>query len=1214
MAYKAYLNGTELFFDSTLQDESFFLSYAVLDMEANTSGDFTFRIPSTHPSYNSFHRMSDYVDVYRDDDIIFSGRVYSITEETDTQRLISCEGLLAILHDSIFRPITFDGTLRNLVRAIIASHNSQVEASKQIAEGTLTITDSEVYRDYQNYETNISRLQDLVSSFGGYVFLRKTNSGYALDWLSDFTDACDQVIELCSNLITITEEENSDNLITVLVPVGATKDDGSFVTIESVNGGHDYIVASSTYTDQYGYIVGTRRWEDVNVPQILKTKAQNYLTALLQPRVTIELTAADLADAGYDVEAFRIGQKITVKSDPHGIDNVQFDCQHQLLNLLYPEQNRLTLGEIRPGYVQSLRIGTAELSRYIDQIAAGYTPKTMLQTAIESATSLITGNDGGYVVMHDSDADTYPDEILVMDSPDIDTAVKVWRFNNSGLGYSSTGYSGTYGLALTMDGAIVADRITTGTLNADLLRGGIIRGQQGDSYWNLVTGELHIGGSGNVDKSKVFITTPTPPYYYGDLWITERSETSGVAGYAVAGYAIAGDESSGEGGKIMACTYTRTSGSFNPDDWHLVTNYVDTSELQVLEQRVDSAELNIIQNRAEIQLKASTEYVDAFGDRVSACEAEIDVFSDEISMMVTDEDITGNYVVGKINLTSTTATIAASHIDLQGAVTISDLNSTAKAALVSSSTAKVQYYLSTSTTSTIGGSWSDTIPTWTSGKYIWTRIATTKTNVDGTTETTYSPAVYDSNLSTACSKSSSSYATIADWCYSNNLTYIDGSKLYTGTVSAVKIAVGAVTEEKLASSAVTSGKIASSAVTSAKIADGAITSGKIGSGAVTEVKLSNGSVTVDKIGAGAVTTVKLSDGSVTTAKIPSYAITGVKIADNAITARCITANAVTANAIAANAITTDKLAANAVTAAKISAGAITTDKLAATAVTAAKIDTTDLFSQNLTATNFHLEGGDINLSTSTETEDKIFLSYDRYESAVSRNVRFTNKMQPKGFTLYNNLLRTSPQDDNLGTISYYQAHRLSFFVNTYEDIPVVNFGVAYGNSTGYRGFLQIYRGRATQLLVEVCEGVTSCGWVGVHDSGGATTAYLAGDGGYCAAYHWTTLSDRRVKTDISCLDIDESARLIYSLKPSRFRFKSNDALVHHGFIAQEVEETINDDDWGIVTETLTNQAGSPNSDEPTYKTLEYSELIADLVATAQKHHEEIEMLKAKLEA
>ena len=99
---------------------------------------------------------------------------------------------------------------------------------------------------------------------------------------------------------------------------------------------------------------------------------------------------------------------------------------------------------------------------------------------IDHATNLITGNLGGYVVLHDSNGDGKPDEILIMDNPDITQAVKVWRWNQNGLGYSGTGYAGPFDkLALTNDGMIVADRIKTG----------VISDMAGNSTINMTNGE-----------------------------------------------------------------------------------------------------------------------------------------------------------------------------------------------------------------------------------------------------------------------------------------------------------------------------------------------------------------------------------------------------------------------------------------------------------------------------------------------------------------------------------------------------------------------------------------------------------------------------------------------------------------------------------------------------------------------------------------------------
>lgn len=118
----------------------------------------------------------------------------------------------------------------------------------------------------------------------------------------------------------------------------------------------------------------------------------------------------------------------------------------------------------------------ADIITEITSESLGDVPSTsMMATAIANATNKITGNNGGYVVLH-KNADGQPYELLVMDSPDINTAVNIWRWNLGGLGFSSTGYSGDFSaVALTMDGQINADLITVGTLSANRIKGGILQ-------------------------------------------------------------------------------------------------------------------------------------------------------------------------------------------------------------------------------------------------------------------------------------------------------------------------------------------------------------------------------------------------------------------------------------------------------------------------------------------------------------------------------------------------------------------------------------------------------------------------------------------------------------------------------------------------------------------------------------------------------------------
>ncbi len=99
-------------------------------------------------------------------------------------------------------------------------------------------------------------------------------------------------------------------------------------------------------------------------------------------------------------------------------------------------------------------------------LASNYVSQSMLEDSIKAATDLITGNRGGYVVLHDSNEDGLPDEILVMDEPNVNDALKVWRWNSGGLGYSSTGYNGPFNPAIDSEGRIVANMISTGSLDA----------------------------------------------------------------------------------------------------------------------------------------------------------------------------------------------------------------------------------------------------------------------------------------------------------------------------------------------------------------------------------------------------------------------------------------------------------------------------------------------------------------------------------------------------------------------------------------------------------------------------------------------------------------------------------------------------------------------------------------------------------------------------
>lgn len=126
-----------------------------------------------------------------------------------------------------------------------------------------------------------------------------------------------------------------------------------------------------------------------------------------------------------------------------------------------------------------------------DQIREDVPTTSMMQEAIANGTAMITGNSGGYVVLK-KNANGQPEELLVMDDPDIEEAENVWRFNNSGLGFSSNGYDGPYETAWTIDGTFYANWIKAGTMSANRVRTGTITSY--DGLVSIVLGDENTAG------------------------------------------------------------------------------------------------------------------------------------------------------------------------------------------------------------------------------------------------------------------------------------------------------------------------------------------------------------------------------------------------------------------------------------------------------------------------------------------------------------------------------------------------------------------------------------------------------------------------------------------------------------------------------------------------------------------------------------------------
>lgn len=531
--YKIYAEGI-LLCDSRI-DELAVIS-PIVTLGANTAGSFQFTLPPEHPKYCLIKRRTSVISVYRDEEKepVFQGICTEENIDFYKQKTIICEGELTYLNDSIQRPARYQGiTVLELLKTYIANHNAQVDEYKRFEIGTVTVTDPNDYiYCYTNMKSTMTEIkEDLIDDLGGYLQVRYADGKKYIDYLAESPKTSTQVIELGKNLLDYTSNIDNTELATAIIPLGAADENTVVegleikITIKTVNNGVDYVYSRNA-VDTYGWIYKTVEWPDVTTPSILKQKGEQYLADTQFENVVIKASAVDFGYLTDKINKFQLLDSIHVISEPHGMDR-WFTLTKQTLNLNNPENDTIVLGtETKLSLSARSNAVNAAVMKAIEQILPS---SDVIKMAVEQATNLITGAEGGHVLIN-LDNNQEPYEILIMDTDSITTAKKIWRWNINGLGYSSNGYKGPYGTAITMDGRIVADYITTGTLSADRIKGGTITAIKitngaatinEDGSASFGAGKTNLGSDGSMSLCNgAFSVTAS-----GDIYVTDYNGT-----------------------------------------------------------------------------------------------------------------------------------------------------------------------------------------------------------------------------------------------------------------------------------------------------------------------------------------------------------------------------------------------------------------------------------------------------------------------------------------------------------------------------------------------------------------------------------------------------------------------------------------------------------------------------------------------------------------
>lgn len=351
----------------------------------------------------------------------------------------------------------------------------------------------------------------ILDTFGGEYLFDKWN----ISLLESRGSNRGVTIRYGKNMTDLEQEENDTDFYTGVYPFWYSEsEDGGLVTLSAndgiVNapGNYDFVkimpldLSSEDFgketTDSEGYTTTIEKPTEAE----LLAAAQKYIAnnKIGIPKVSLDVSFVMLAQAEEykdfaRLETVKLCDTVTVEFEKLGVKTTA-KCIKTVYNVLTDKYDSIELGEPKSSLAETVSNQGALIEEASD--------KSYMERAIQNATDLImSGKLGGYVTVTKN-------EIYIADNKDLDKAVKVWRWNSGGLGYSSSGKDGPFGTAITSDGKIVADYISTGNLDCSVLNVSNIHGdsilvdtigalnginQQTDSYQYIKTGLLDSEGN-----------------------------------------------------------------------------------------------------------------------------------------------------------------------------------------------------------------------------------------------------------------------------------------------------------------------------------------------------------------------------------------------------------------------------------------------------------------------------------------------------------------------------------------------------------------------------------------------------------------------------------------------------------------------------------------------------------------------------------------------
>lgn len=369
-------------------------------------------------------------------------------------------------------------------------------------------------------------LSNILDVYGGeYEFDKYTVKLHSLRGFDNGVS-----IKYGKNLTDLEQDENCSNVYTGVLPYWTGNETTVSGSVVNAPGTYDFTrILPVDFTNDFEEQPSTTQ---------LDNAATNYISdnniGIPEVNLTVSFVHLNQTEEYKNLGIFErveLGDTIKVEFAAMGVSSTA-RCVKTVYNTLLERYDNVELGEVKKGLADTI---SSQTSSIID-ISKNSGVSSAVKAAIMAASEAITGQKGGSVILHDTRGGNKPNELLFLDNDDISQAQKVWRFNLSGFGYSSNGYEGPFTTAITRDGSIVADFITTGSMDAARITAGILKSKDGRFLIDLTANTITMK---NPRGNTVFAFDGN-----GNLTISGNVTATGgsIAGFTINGNNLSGSK------------------------------------------------------------------------------------------------------------------------------------------------------------------------------------------------------------------------------------------------------------------------------------------------------------------------------------------------------------------------------------------------------------------------------------------------------------------------------------------------------------------------------------------------------------------------------------------------------------------------------------------------------------------------------------------------